>query len=91
MIAGNLARFANRLLWRIDLQIKRPQDSNMLKSIFYRHYHDNFFFVQIGANNGQRFDPIYELVTRHKLAGLAIEPLPDLFEELKKLIADTQE
>lgn len=41
-------------------------------------------FVQIGADDGRRNDPIHDLVTRHNLAGLAIEPLPDLFVELKK-------
>jgi FkbM family methyltransferase len=40
--------------------------------------------LQIGANDGRLHDPIYKLVTRHNLAGLAIEPLPDIFAELKE-------
>src|SRR5437762_11064199 len=41
-----------------------------------------FFFVQIGANDGIRVDPLRPSVLRHRLRGLFIEPLPDLFERL---------
>ncbi len=40
-------------------------------------------FVQIGANDGVRHDPIRDLVIRHRLPGLFVEPVPDLFESLK--------
>jgi FkbM family methyltransferase len=40
-------------------------------------------FIQIGANDGVRNDPIRELVVRHKLSGLFVEPLPDLFARLQ--------
>lgn len=43
-----------------------------------------FYFVQIGANNGVRFDPLYSLVKHYHLPGLLVEPLPDMFEELKR-------
>lgn len=42
-----------------------------------------FFFVQVGANDGVLDDPIRELVIRHRLPGLLIEPLPDMFEKLQ--------
>lgn len=42
-----------------------------------------FSFVQVGANDGVLDDPIRELVIRHSLPGLLIEPLPDLFEKLQ--------
>ena len=45
----------------------------------------NLFFIQIGANDGIRFDPIYEFVksNRRKVGGIVLEPLRDFFEELK--------
>lgn len=43
-----------------------------------------FFFVQVGANDGVNDDPIREFVVRHHLAGLLIEPQPRIFLELKK-------
>ena len=44
---------------------------------------DDFFFVQVGANDGVTNDPIYNLVTNHALSGIVIEPLPDLFAKLR--------
>ena len=43
----------------------------------------NFYFVQIGANDGVTSDPLREHILRHKIAGLLVEPLPDLFERLR--------
>lgn len=43
----------------------------------------DFFFVQIGANDGVLCDDIFDFVTRHRLKGIVIEPLPDIFERLK--------
>jgi FkbM family methyltransferase len=42
------------------------------------------FFVQIGANDGLRNDPIRELVIRYKWNGILIEPLPNVFDLLKE-------
>jgi FkbM family methyltransferase len=43
----------------------------------------NFFFVQIGAHDGVRNDPLWETVTRLRLRGLLVEPIPDLFAQLQ--------
>ncbi len=43
-----------------------------------------FQFIQVGAMDGVRFDPIHEWVRSGAWQGLLIEPLPDIFEELKK-------
>lgn len=40
-------------------------------------------FVQIGANDGVRSDPIRELILQYHLPGLLVEPLPDLFASLR--------
>lgn len=44
----------------------------------------DFFFVQIGANNGVNDDPIREFVVKYHLSGVLIEPQPSVFLELKK-------
>ncbi|MFN3543483.1 MAG: FkbM family methyltransferase [Thiobacillus sp.] len=46
--------------------------------------HRKPFFIQVGANNGIRWDPLRDLIRKHHLPGLLIEPLPDIFDELKK-------
>jgi FkbM family methyltransferase len=43
---------------------------------------EDFFFVQIGANDGMRADDISEFVKKHKLKGIVIEPLQDMFSAL---------
>lgn len=43
----------------------------------------DFFFVQIGANNGVDYDPIRRLVLKYNWRGILVEPLPDVFMELK--------
>jgi FkbM family methyltransferase len=44
----------------------------------------DFFFVQIGANDGERSDDLRRLVLQYHPRGLLVEPLPDMFEKLKK-------
>lgn len=48
----------------------------------------HFKFVQIGANDGVRFDGLYAFVTQHPCAGIVVEPLPDMFERLRINYAD---
>lgn len=45
---------------------------------------NNFFFVQIGANDGKRADDSYNFITRHHLKGIVVEPLKDMFERLSE-------
>jgi FkbM family methyltransferase len=42
-----------------------------------------FFFVQVGANDGVKYDPLRQLILDHRLSGILVEPLPDVFAELK--------
>jgi FkbM family methyltransferase len=43
----------------------------------------DFFFIQIGANDGIRADSLRSLILRYHLRGLLVEPLCDMFEKLK--------
>lgn len=43
----------------------------------------DFYFVQVGANDGVRWDPLRHAIIDHKIAGLCIEPLPDMFAKLQ--------
>jgi len=46
-------------------------------------------FIQIGANNGVRLDPIRAQVLRYGWRGVLVEPLPLVFAELQKNYAGT--
>lgn len=42
------------------------------------------FFVQIGANDGQKNDPINSWIKKYNWEGILVEPLPDFFRRLKE-------
>ncbi len=47
---------------------------------------NSFNFIQIGANDGVMNDPLYKFNIQNKdiVSGYVLEPLPDIFEKLKK-------
>lgn len=47
-----------------------------------------FNFIQIGAHDGVRNDPIRPLVIKYGLPGVLVEPLPDFYSELCKNYAN---
>ena len=52
---------------------------------------NDFFFIQIGANDGIGNDAIYPLVKKYKLRGVALEPQKDIFTVLDKNYADEKQ
>ena len=73
-----------------DPHYRSSGDLNPLEQLFYKYVSDDFFFIQIGANNGQRYDPIHHLIVREKehVKGIAIEPVEEYFDELQKTYKD---
>ncbi len=63
--------------------------------MFYQHHlreldanlqpllHEEFFFVNIGANDGILNDPIYPFVAKYGWLGIAVEPVPHVFAQLE--------
>lgn len=43
----------------------------------------DFFFVNIGANDGIQNDPIFPFASEYAWRGVAVEPDPDVFERLR--------
>jgi FkbM family methyltransferase len=43
---------------------------------------NDFFFVQIGANDGIRYDPLRPFVIQYHLKGICVEPLSDMYLKL---------
>jgi len=44
----------------------------------------NFFFIQIGANDGKTNDPLHEFINKYEPSGLLIEPIDSVFSRLLK-------
>jgi len=76
---------AHRLGYRIDKIVHRvvaPIDVFDLLITGLAKQTPDFFFVQIGANDGITDDPIRQYITRYHWRGILIEPLPDVFAKL---------
>ena len=46
----------------------------------YSGWHEEFFFIQVGANDGKHKDPIHELVTAHNWQGILLEPQKEVLQ-----------
>jgi FkbM family methyltransferase len=46
--------------------------------------HPDFFFIQIGANDGVYADPIRSYVVQHRWRGILVEPSQEMFQRLVK-------
>lgn len=50
---------------------------------FGRAY-DDAVFVQVGSNDGQRFDPLHREIALRRWTGVMVEPVPYVFERLAR-------
>ncbi|MCA9469416.1 MAG: FkbM family methyltransferase [Nitrospira sp.] len=51
---------------------------------------DDFFFIQVGANDGIRNDPLHQFVTKYKWSGVLVEPQSALFARLQETYSGFQ-
>jgi FkbM family methyltransferase len=64
---------------------RRPARGSIIGALkSYAETHDGMRFVQVGSNDGSSGDPIYKLVRLYGWSGILVEPLPFLFEQLKR-------
>ncbi|MDP2593822.1 MAG: hypothetical protein Q8P36_00575 [bacterium] len=67
--------------------LNAPQKQKRIKrddffNLYFSRVSKDFFFVQIGAHDGVHGDPIHEYVVKYNLAGVVVEPQPDVFKKL---------
>jgi FkbM family methyltransferase len=55
-----------------------------LPLVVERLHHPDFFFVNIGANDGVSNDPIYPFLRKYGWRGIAVEPLGYVCDELRR-------
>lgn len=53
-------------------------------NLFSAAHQGDVCFIQIGANDGLRHDPIREFILRDRWHGVLVEPLPGIFDKLKR-------
>ena len=82
------SRRAGIALARMGLVVERTVKSQSLDALLVRRLarvkrdRGEFFFLQIGANDGFSHDPINAFVSANRVAGIVVEPLPDVFAAL---------
>jgi FkbM family methyltransferase len=62
--------------------------SSLLRAVVRRAHRPDFFFVNIGANDGVSNDPIFPFLRDYGWRGIAVEPLEPLFAELVRNYAE---
>lgn len=82
-----MRKYINKILYPFGYELKRIDRFALLLGRLLRST-PGVKFVQVGANDGVRFDGLYATVTAHRCAGLVIEPLPDMFKRLQFNYAD---
>lgn len=83
-----MRKLLNRLLSPAGYRIERISRFQRELDLLSHGPCHRFKFVQIGANDGVRFDGLYGYVTNHPCSGIVVEPLPDMFERLRTNYAD---
>lgn len=63
-------------------QVKRRLAGPRILAAF-AHAFPHAYFVQVGANDGERDDPLHALVREHDWRGIMVEPVPHVFARLK--------
>lgn len=49
---------------------------------------EDFFFIEMGANDGKTNDPLYPYIVKHGLRGVVVEPQPDVYDLLVETYKD---
>ena len=92
-IADRLLAFARRVVpwdfvvrrrwreYRAARAMRTPPGQRLLAK--FAEAYPQAFFVQIGSNDGMKLDPLRPHILRHRWRGILVEPLPDLFTQLK--------
>jgi FkbM family methyltransferase len=81
-----MKKFLSSLLLKFNHRITKADAVMFLEPLLQKCLKRNpdFFFVQIGANDGIFCDSLFEFATKNRLRGLVVEPLNDLFAQLEK-------
>lgn len=80
----------NRRLSSRGYRLVRTHNPNFFELILLRYLERHgcqLRFIQIGANDGRRFDPLHEFATslNYAFSGLAVEPVPRFYRALKEV------
>ncbi len=80
----NKISFITRLIKQFDPILELPKWGWLRKALEKLDLKsDDFFFVQIGSNDGVIHDPLFQYINRYRWKGILVEPIDYYFERLK--------
>lgn len=91
-----ISRTLKAVLRSLGLSVTRTSNRNVLyledpprsqfEHVLYRQFQrlEGLHFIQVGANDGVRYDPINRFVTRYHWTGVLLEPIPRHFQALAR-------
>lgn len=68
--------------------IFKPSCEDIFDKCILDNLKNEFYFVQIGANDGLSDDPINHYILKYNWSGVLVEPLPDLMDKLRGTYSD---
>jgi hypothetical protein len=74
--------------WGRQMREGYRAEIEQLDELLQPYLHDDFFFADLGANDGVCNDPIYPFVRKYGWKGLVVEPHPMAFAMLQRNYAD---
>ena len=82
-----MVSYSGYRITRLDVQVDPQNEKQISEEHFFDIFFENtaekdFYFIQIGANDGKTKDFLHKYVDKYKLKGLFIEPQKDVFEKL---------
>jgi FkbM family methyltransferase len=75
-------RIINRVLRPFRYRVVSISMAQLVLEALVRCKGSDVKFIQVGANDGVRFDGLFSIVTSMRWSGLVIEPLPSAFSRL---------
>ena len=82
MFFYNIIYFIRRMIWKTGFDFHKIGGYDHLHSLIHNNYHKDFTFLQIGANDGVSYDPIYNFVKFYNLKGYCLEPIDIYYDKL---------
>ena len=82
-VKWELTRFGRSLLNFRDLQWKPARSIDLDKLFSEYGTGKDFFFMQVGANDGVSGDYLHVYIEQYKWHGILVEPVPYVFEKLR--------
>jgi len=77
-----IKQYILKLLHAINNRLDIIPFDKPLDYLVGRNMHPDFFFLQIGGNDGVTHDPLNEIIQKRKLKGIIVEPIESYFREL---------